>query len=77
MQLASKSIVNIMRNWNGVIYLSSSPMGLSSLVEALNQPIKLYKKLAILDTFVDIFNVPIYVEGNGQNASSPTSNLAN
>jgi hypothetical protein len=28
MGLASKSIVNIMRNWNGVIYLTSSPLGL-------------------------------------------------
>ena len=32
MGLASKSIVNIMRNWNGVIYIASSPLGLYSLV---------------------------------------------
>lgn len=35
MSLASKAIVNIMRNWNGVIYLTSSTLGLQSLVNAL------------------------------------------
>jgi Rapamycin-insensitive companion of mTOR, N-term len=61
MSLASKSIVNIMRNWNGVIYMTSSPLGLESLINSLTQPIHMYKKLAILDTFVDIFNIPIYI----------------
>jgi hypothetical protein len=35
MSLASKSIVNIMRNWNGVIYLTASPLGLESLINSL------------------------------------------
>jgi hypothetical protein len=35
MALASKAIVNIMRNWNGVIYLTASPLGLPSLINAL------------------------------------------
>ncbi len=61
MGLASKSIVNIMRNWNGVIYLTASPLGLESLINSLTQPIHMYKKLAILDTFIDIFNIPIYI----------------
>ena len=61
MALASKSIVNIMRNWNGVIYFTSSPLGLESLVNSLTQPIHMFKKLAILDTFIDIFNIPIYI----------------
>lgn len=41
MKLAKIAIVNMMRSWQGVIYLTSSRMGLSSLVEALNQPIRL------------------------------------
>ena len=45
----------MMRSWQGVIYLTSSPLGLQSLVEALNQPIRLYKKTAILDIFIQIF----------------------
>jgi Rapamycin-insensitive companion of mTOR, N-term len=64
MSLASKAIVNIMRNWNGVIYFASSPLGLSSLISSLNQPIRNYKKAAILDTFIDIFNVPMFIGGN-------------
>jgi hypothetical protein len=73
MTLASKSIVNIMRNWNGVIYMSSSQMGLKSLIESLNQPIRPYKKLAILDTLIDIFNIPIFVEGSDANSPGQTS----
>ena len=34
--LAKNAIVNMMRSWQGVIYLTSSPLGLKSLVEALN-----------------------------------------
>jgi hypothetical protein len=36
MKLAQRAIVNMMRSWQGVIYFTSSKMGLSSLVEALN-----------------------------------------
>ena len=72
-QMASKSIVNIMRTWNGAIYLTSSPLGLQSLVNSLTQPIRTYKKLAILDTFIDIFNVPIYIAGTDVNSISSNS----
>lgn len=50
-----------MRNWNGVIYMTASPLGLESLINSLTQPIHMYKKLSILDTFIDIFNIPIYI----------------
>ena len=73
MNLASKSIVNIMRNWNGVIYLTSSPLGLESLVNSLTQPIHMYKKLSILDTFVDIFNIPIYIASSDINSIGSSS----
>lgn len=45
-------------------------MGLSSLVEALNQPIRMYKKIAILDIFIEIFNVPIFLGGSENNQNS-------
>jgi len=73
MALASKSIVNIMRNWNGVIYLTSSPLGLESLINSLTQPIHTYKKLAILDTFIDIFNIPIYIASSDINSIGSSS----
>jgi hypothetical protein len=60
-KLAQNAIVNMLRSWQGVIYLTSSAMGLQSLVEALNQPIRLYKKRVILEIFIEIFNVPIYL----------------
>jgi|LauGreDrversion4_2_1035121.scaffolds.fasta_scaffold225481_2 rapamycin-insensitive companion of mTOR len=41
MKLAQRAIVSMMRSWQGVIYFTSSKLGLSSLVEALNQPIKM------------------------------------
>lgn len=75
MRLASKSIVNITRSWNGVIYLTSSPLGLSSLVNSLTQPTRLYKKIAILDTFIDIFNVPMFIGGN--DIGSSTTSVSN
>ena len=53
-----------------MIYLTSSPLGLHSLVEALNQPIRLYKKTAILDIFIQIFNVPIFIGGSDPTSSS-------
>ena len=40
MNYAKKSIVSIMKNWMGVIYLSSSPLGLYSLIASLNSPIR-------------------------------------
>jgi len=60
----------MMRSWQGVIYLTSSQLGLGSLVEALNQPIRLYKKTAILDIFIEIFNVPIFIGGSDSNPSA-------
>ena len=54
----------MMRNNNGLIYITSSPLGLTSLIEALNQPIKEFKKLAILNLFIEIFDVPLQVGGN-------------
>jgi hypothetical protein len=40
-----------MRNWAGVIYMTSTPLGLKSLVETLTQPVRIYNKIAILDMF--------------------------
>lgn len=51
----------MMRTNIGLIYLASSPLGLSSLITALNQPIKDYKKLAILNMFIEIFDVPLNI----------------
>ena len=51
----------MMRTNIGLIYLASSPLGLSSLINALNQPIKDYKKLAILNLFIEIFDVPLNI----------------
>lgn len=70
MKLAQRAIVNMMRSWQGVIYFTSSKLGLSSLVEALNQPIKMQKKIAILDIFIDIFNVPIFLGGSESNTTT-------
>lgn len=73
-KLAQNAIVNMLRSWQGVIFLTSSPLGLQSLVEALNQPIRLYKKTVILDIFIEIFNVPIYLgsnENNGNYSNNP------
>lgn len=63
-QLTSQNIVTIMRNWIGLIYLGSSNLGLQSLVEALTQSIRPYKKIAILDLFIEIFNIPISFPNN-------------
>lgn len=62
--LVSKTIINMIRTSHGLIYISSSPLGLASLIGALNQPIKMYKQLAILNLFIEIFDVPLYVGGN-------------
>ena len=70
MKHAYRAIVNMMRTWQGVIYFTSSKLGLSSLVEALNQPIKMQKKIAILDIFIDIFNVPIFLGGSESNSTT-------
>lgn len=59
----------MLRSWQGVIYLTSSPLGLRSLVEALNQPIRMYKKIAILDIFIETFNVPIFMGGHDLSGS--------
>jgi hypothetical protein len=83
MNLASKSIVNIIRNWTGIIYLASSPLGLESLVNSLTQPLRDFRKLAILDTFIDIFNIPIYIAGTdispvgGNNSVCLSTNVVN
>lgn len=69
-QLAGKAFVNMMRNWAGVIYLSSSPLGLQSLVDALTQPVRVYNKIAVLDMFLEVFNVPVAVGENASQASS-------
>jgi hypothetical protein len=50
--------------------LTSSPLGLSSLVETLNQPVRMFKKIAILDIFIEIFNVPIFLGGSETNSNS-------
>lgn len=70
MKLAQRAIVNMMRSWQGVIYFTSSKMGLSSLVEALNQPIRMQKKIAILDIFIDMFNLPIFLGGSESNQNT-------
>jgi len=44
--------------------MASSPLGLASLIAALNQPIKDYKKISILNLFIEVFEVPLYVRGN-------------
>lgn len=36
MKLAKNAIVNMMRSWTGVIYLTSSQIGLQSLIDSLN-----------------------------------------
>ena len=36
----------------------------------MNQPIRLYKKQAILDIFIEIFNVPIFLGASETNANS-------
>jgi len=70
MKLAKIAIVTMMRSWQGVIYLTSSKLGLSSLVEALNQPIRLQKKIAILHIFIEMFNVPIFLSGSETNSNT-------
>jgi rapamycin-insensitive companion of mTOR len=45
------------KNWSGLIYLTSDPNGLRSLVRALDQPIRPIVKKAIFDVFFNIFNI--------------------
>mmetsp|Transcript_35775 Transcript_35775/g.54789 ORF Transcript_35775/g.54789 Transcript_35775/m.54789 type:complete len:169 (+) Transcript_35775:768-1274(+) len=73
LSIVSKAIVNMIRTNNGLIYITSSPLGLASLIGALNQPIKPYKQLAILNLFIEIFDVPLYIGGNIYLSSSSTS----
>ena len=73
LQLVSKEVVNMMRTNMGLLYMASSPLGLRSLITALNQPIKDYKKLAILNLFIEIFDVPLNI-GTGPQS---THNLLN
>ena len=73
MNLAKQAIVAMMRSWQGVIYLTSSQLGLKSLVEALNQPIRVYKKTAIMEIFIEIFNVPIFLGGSDLSSGGGTS----
>ncbi len=46
-----------MKNWSGLIYLTSDPNGLRSLVQALDQPVHLIAKKAIFEIFFSIFNI--------------------
>ena len=73
LNFVSKAIVNMIRTQQGLIYISSSPLGLASLIGALNQPIKLYKQLAILNLFIEVFDVPLYVGGNIYLSSTSTA----
>jgi len=73
LNFVSKAIVNMIRTQQGLIYIASSPLGLASLIGALNQPIKLYKQLAILNLFIEIFDVPLYVGGNIYLSSTSTA----
>jgi hypothetical protein len=55
-------IVIMMRHWCGIIFMcqeSEGPSTLRSLIEALNQPIHELKKLTILDSFIEVFNLNI------------------
>ena len=40
------------------------------MVEALNQPIRLQKKIAILDIFIGMFNLPIFLGGSESNSNT-------
>mgnify|MGYP002631520452 CR=1 FL=1 len=73
LNIVTKAILNMMRTIHGLIYISSSPLGLASLISALNQPIKMYKQLAILNLFIEIFDVPLYVGGNIYLSTSSSS----
>jgi len=55
--LGRRAVVTLMKNWSGLIYLTSDPNGLKSLVQALNQPVRSVVKKAIFDIFFDIFNI--------------------
>ena len=72
MKLCKNAIVQMMRTWHGVIYLTSSPLGLPSLVQALDQPIRMYKKIGILDLFCEVFNLPNFI--SNINASPVSEN---
>lgn len=61
----------MIRTVTGLIYVASSPLGLRSLIDALNQPIKDYKKLAILNLFIEIFDLPLNIGGNAFLQNSP------
>ena len=73
LNFVSKAIVNMIRAQHGLIYIASSPLGLASLIAALNQPIKLYKQLAILNLFIEVCDVPLYVGGNIYLSSTSTA----
>ena len=57
LELGRRAIVILMKNWSGLIYLTSDSNGLKSLVQALNQSIRTIVKKAIFSIFFDIFNI--------------------
>ena len=59
LQLGRKAIVAMLKTWNGLIYLTSDPNGLRSLVQALNQPVGPMVKRAIFDIFTEVFNISL------------------
>jgi len=57
LKLAKRALLLIMKNWNGLVFLTSDPNGLQSLVYTLKQPIRPIVKKALFDVFFDIFSV--------------------
>jgi len=55
-------LILMMRHWCGIILLcqeSEGPSTLFSLIESLNQPIHKMKKIIILESFIEVFNLSI------------------
>jgi hypothetical protein len=57
--------------------MTSNESGIKSLVSALNQPVRTIKKIVILDTFIEIFNIKMYMDDSSPFATRFQENLLN
>ena len=77
LHLGRRAVVTLMKNWSGLIYLTSDPNGLRSLVQALNQPVRIEVKNTIFDIFFDVFNINMSYDEDRTKGSLKTVNSDN
>ena len=59
LKLACRAVITLFKNWSGIIYLGHEKRSLTSLIEALRQPIKPNVRQHIFDLLTEIINMGV------------------